>query len=85
MKIQPEIQELLGEYCRTGMETDIPGVTPGRLHHYRRLVNNVVRDMLDSGFPITLAALGEEQWDTLVQEFFVHGQPRTPQIMELAL
>ncbi len=77
------IQEQLGEYCRTGRETVIPGVTPGRIHHYRRLVNNVVRDILDSGFPITLATLGEEQWDRLVQEFFVLGQPGTPQVWRL--
>jgi len=77
------IQENLGEFCRTGRETDIPGVTPGRLKHYRRLVNNVVRDSLDSAFPIALTALGEETWDLLVQEFFSLGMPSTPQIWRL--
>ncbi len=77
------IQEQLGKYCRTGKETKIPGVTPGRLKHYRRLVNNVVRDVLDSGYPITLASLGEELWDELVQDFFVNGQPGVPQIWRL--
>lgn len=86
MKLNKEtarIQEQLGEYCRTGVDSGIPGVTPGRLKHYRRLVNNVVRDSLDSGFPITLASLGEEEWDRLVQDFFVHGRPGTPQIWRL--
>lgn len=78
-----EIQEALGAYCRTGNETAIPGVTPGRIPHYRRLINNVVRDVLDSGFPITLATLGEEVWDQLVQEFFVHGKPGAPQIWRM--
>lgn len=78
-----EIQEALGMFCRTGKETDIPGVTPGRLFHYRRLVNNVVRDILDSGFPITLATLGEELWDELVQDFFVNGQPSAPQVWRM--
>jgi hypothetical protein len=77
------IQEQLGEYCRTGVETDIPGVTPGRIHHYRRLVNNVVRDILDSGFPIALATLGEEQWDKMVQDFFINGKPKAPQVWRL--
>jgi uncharacterized protein len=77
------IQEDLGEFCRTGSENLIPGVTPGRLHHYRRLVNNVVRDSLDSAFPISLAALGEEVWDLLVQDFFSNGMPATPQIWKL--
>lgn len=77
------IQDLLGEYCRTGEETEIPGVTPGRVHHYRRLVYNVVRDTMDSAYPITLAALGEEHWDLLVQDFFSSGIPQTPQIWKL--
>ena len=77
------IQESLGEFCRTGADTEIPGVTPGRVTHYRRLVYNVVRDTMDSAFPITLAALGEEHWDLLVQDFFSNGIPSTPQIWKL--
>ncbi len=77
------IQNLLGDYCRTGVEQDIPGITPGRLHHYRRLVYNVVRNTMDTAFPISLAALGEEQWDELVQDFFSKERPQTPQIWKL--
>lgn len=79
------IQNLLGDYCRTGVERDIPGITPGRVHHYRRLVYNVVRDTMDTAFPITLVALGEERWDVLVQDFFSSEQPQTPQIWKLPL
>jgi hypothetical protein len=78
-----QIQEKFGAYCRDGQETEIPGVTAGRMHHYRRLINNVVRDALDSAFPITLAALGEDDWDSLVQDFFTDGQPKVPQIWRL--
>ncbi len=77
------IQDLFGEYCRTGEQADIPGITPGRIHHYRRLVYNVVRGTMDSAYPISVAALGEEQWDLLVQEFFSNGIPQTPQIWKL--
>ncbi len=77
------IQNLLGDYCRTGEEQPIPGVTPGRVKHYRRLVYNVVRGNMDTAYPITLAALGEEQWEELVQEFFANGLPQTPQIWKL--
>jgi len=79
------IQDLLGDYCRTGEEEEIPGVIPGRLNHYRRLVYNVIRDTMDRAFPIALATLGEEQWDLLVQEFFTHGLPQTPQVWKLPL
>ncbi len=77
------IQNLLGEYCRSGIEQEIPGLTPGRVHHYRRLVYNVIRDTMDTSFPISLAALGEEQWDLLVHEFFSFGTPTVPQVWKL--
>jgi hypothetical protein len=78
-----EIQELLGEYCRTGEEQELPGITPGRIHHYRRLVWNAVKDTLDTAFPITLAALGEDSWEELVSDFFAAGLPQTPQVWKL--
>jgi len=79
------IQDLLGDYCRTGEVEEIPGLTHGRLSHYRRLVYNVIRDTMDRAFPITLAALGEEHWDLLVQDFFSNGFPQTPQVWKLPL
>ncbi len=77
------IQERLGEYCRTGVKLELPGVTPGRIHHYRRLISNVVTDTLHTAFPITVAALGEHQWELLVQDFFADGIPQTPQVWKL--
>jgi hypothetical protein len=79
------IQDLLGDYCRTGEGEEIPGVTPGRLKHYRRLVYNVIRDTMDRAFPITAAALGEEQWELLIRDFFSNGFPQTPQVWKLPL
>ncbi len=78
-----QIQELLGEYCRTGEEQELPGVTPGRIQHYRRLVWNVVSDTLATAFPITVAALGEDSWELLVDDFFAAGLPQTPQVWKL--
>jgi hypothetical protein len=78
-----EIQELLGEYCRTGEVQELPGLTPGRIHHYRRLVKNAVKNTLDTAFPISVAALGEDPWELLVDDFFAAGLPQTPQIWKL--
>jgi hypothetical protein len=75
--------EQLGEYCRTGIEQDVPGITPGRIHHYRRLISNVVNDTLRTAFPISVAALGEDTWQELVDEFFSAGIPQTPQVWKL--
>lgn len=78
-----DIQEGLGEYCRTGEEPNLPGITPGRIHHYHRLVQNVVKDTLDTAYPITLTALGEDTWNLLVKDFFSSGLPQTPQVWKL--
>lgn len=78
-----EIQEKLGEYCRSGEEPDLPGISPGRIRHYHRLVQNVVNDTLDTAFPITLAALGQDAWILLVNDFFTAGLPQTPQVWKL--
>lgn len=75
--------EQFGEYCRTGIEKDVPGITPGRIHHYRRLITNVVNDTLRTAFPISVAALGEERWQELVDDFFSAGLPQTPQVWKL--
>lgn len=86
MKLTEEterIQNLLGEYCRTGKEQEIPGTVPGRVHHYRRLVYNVVKDTMDTAFPISVAAVGEELWEMLVNDFFSAGLPQSPQIWKL--
>ena len=79
------IQEKLGAYCRTGLEREIPGLTPGRIHHYRRLISNVVHDTLRTAFPISVAALGEDTWLLLVEDFFSAGVPQTPQVWKLPL
>ena len=48
-----EQQQLLAAYCRNGVDVEILGTTDGRLHNYRRLVFNVVRDALSSTYPLT--------------------------------
>ena len=77
------IQEELGEYCRTGEERELPGITPGRIHHYHRLISNVVHDTLRTAYPITVSALGDESWQSLVEDFFSAGDPQTPQVWKL--
>jgi hypothetical protein len=86
MKLREEtirIQEQLGDYCRTGVEQELPGLTPGRVQHYRRLISNVVHDTLRTAFPISVAALNEDTWHTLVEDFFSAGVPQPPQVWKL--
>lgn len=80
-----EIQNLLGEYCKTGKAVTLPGVTGGRLHHYRRLVYNVVKSTMDQAFPIASSSMNPETWDQLVDDFFANHTTRSAQIWKLPL
>ena len=78
-----DIQESLGDYCKTGIERDIPGITSNRIHHYRRLVFNAVRNTIEQAYPISLQVLGEEEFGNMIHDFFSNHNCRTPQIWKL--
>lgn len=78
-----EIQHLVGNYCRTGEEQKIPGITKNRIHHYRRLVFNVIKNTMKQAYPLTLQVLGEEEFIKLVDAFFQNHDPQTPQVWKL--
>lgn len=88
MKLTPEtkeIQEKLASYCRTGKLENIPGLTENRIHHYKRLTNNVVINTLEQAFPITEKILSNEEWNSLVMKFIENHDSQTPQIWKLPL
>jgi hypothetical protein len=73
-------QSALASYCRTGILAEIPGIDTGHVTQYRRLVYNVVDDMLRNAFPLTVALLTEKQWDGAVDDFFSHHPCSSPQV-----
>jgi uncharacterized protein len=73
-------QSALAGYCRTGKYEPIPGVRSRHVVHYRRLVYNVVEDMLQSAFPLTHHLLSKKEWTTLIDEFFSHHPCQSPQV-----
>jgi hypothetical protein len=73
-------QSALANYCRTGNLQDIPGVDKHRVHHYRRLVINIISDNLASAYPLTRDLLSRKEWDELVTEFFSFHPCQTPQV-----
>ena len=76
-------QHFLATYCRTGEQIAIPGVNQNRLHHYRRLVRNVINNTLEQAFPITLDILDQKEWDKLVDDFLINHNAQTPQVWKL--
>ena len=63
-------QSNFAHYCRTGEFLPIKGVDEKRVHHYPRLVFNVIDDTLRSAFPLTADLFSEEEWKTTTRRFF---------------
>ncbi len=78
------IQGALARYCREGAAIDLPGITPGRLEHYRRLVLNVVHGILSEAYPIAARFLGSSKWGELVEQFFANHKCHNPQVWLMA-
>lgn len=78
-----EAQSKLAAFCRSGREQHLPGLTPGRVHHYRRLVFNVVKDALGSSYPLTVNLLTAKEWENLCHEFFERHDCRDPQVWKM--
>ena len=78
------IQNNLGDYCRTGQLKDIPGLTPNRVHHYRRLVYNVIDSTLEQAFPLTYQLVDQDVWNNWVNRFFSSARPQSPQLFNIS-
>jgi len=79
-----DIQSKLALFCRTGESIDLPGLTPSRLHHYRRLVYNIIQDNLESSFPIVYEYIEREKWQGMVYDFFCRHNCKSYQIWQIA-
>ncbi|KAA2242545.1 DUF2063 domain-containing protein [Chitinophaga agrisoli] len=73
-------QAALADYCRTGQYNAIPGVREQHVGQYRRLVYNVVDDMLQSAYPLTRHLLSTREWNAMVKEFFSNHPCQSPQV-----
>ncbi len=65
-----EIQSKLAEFTRDGKEPQLEGITPDRLHHYRRLIFNIVDNSMKTAYPLTRKLLSKDEWHELVDYFF---------------
>ena len=76
-------QSALARYCLTGSYEPIPGVRDRHVHHYRRLVYNVVDDILQSAYPLTCDLLSRVEWEDLVHRFLASHPCQTPQVWQM--
>lgn len=84
--LKPEteaIQKTLATYCRTGIMPEVIPARKERLHHYRRLVYNIIWDTLKTAYPLTFKALEREAWDSLINDFFINHPASDPQVWKM--
>lgn len=73
----------LAKYCRTNILDNSLKVRKDRVHHYRRLIFNVVDDSLQAAYPLLNNLLSEEQWNKLVHDFFATHSCQSTQIWKM--
>lgn len=79
-----EAQSKFSDYCRTGELQPIEGTLEDRLPHYRRLVYNVVKNALNTAFPIAHKKyVNKEDWENLQYRFFSSHHCSNPQIWKM--
>jgi hypothetical protein len=76
-------QSNLAQYCRDGKEVAILGAKPERLSHYRRLVFNVVKDALETTYPISFKYIDKNIWEEMVFNFFSQHKCQDPQVWRM--
>lgn len=77
------IQSKLADYCRTGELALTGEVNQRHVKHYRRLVYNIIDDILESAFPILHEFAGDEMWNEMVHDFFSNHNCQTPQVWKV--
>jgi hypothetical protein len=65
-------------YCKTERDQNLIGTTPGRIHHYRRLIYNIIDESLRTAYPLTYNLLDKDRWDLLVNSFIANHKFQTP-------
>ncbi|MCF6332082.1 MAG: putative DNA-binding domain-containing protein [Draconibacterium sp.] len=76
-------QSNFAQYCRDGKDLAILGAKQERLPHYRRLIFNVVKDAMETTFPISFKYIETEIWDEMVYNFFSWHKCSEPQVWRM--
>lgn len=76
-------QQKLANYTRTGDSTSLTEARLERIPQYRRLVYNVIKDILGQAFPITKKILGNEDFFSLCNDFFKEHNCKNTQVWKM--
>ncbi|MCX8081531.1 MAG: DNA-binding domain-containing protein [Bacteroidia bacterium] len=76
-------QQKLASFCRTNILDDDLLVRKDRVHHYRRLVFNIILDMMETMYPISMKLFPEGEWEQLIHRFFANYKCTDPQVWKM--
>ena len=55
-----------------------------RINIYRELFYNNIEDLIATNFPVLRTVIADEQWHSMVRDFFIHHKSKTPLFPEFA-
>lgn len=77
------IQHLLADHCKSKTDLPIPGAKQSRLHHYKRLIYNIIDDAIESAYPIARSILSDQQWGEMIGDFVTEHNCQHPQLFRM--
>jgi hypothetical protein len=78
-----ELQSKLATYCKTGEMVEIKGAKQDRLHHYRRLTYNILKESLSTAYPIAKNTLDDSEWKEMIDSYFEEHKMQSPQVWKM--
>ncbi|MCL1156807.1 putative DNA-binding domain-containing protein [Shewanella inventionis] len=79
-----KLQQQFMDYIRDPSLPLPEGIEPRRMKVYRELFFNNISGFVSSAFPVLKTLYSEEQWQALIQQFFVTHDCKTPIFVEIA-
>ncbi len=79
-----EVQNEFMDYIKDPANPLPKGIEPRRMSVYRELFFNNVKGFVSNAFPVLETLYTEEQWNELIQTFFVTHDCQTPIFVEIA-
>jgi len=76
-------QKMLASFCRGEELSEELLVRQERVGHYRRLVFNIVLDMMDTMYPVASGLFQYEEWKALIERFFLRYECSDPQVWRM--
>jgi hypothetical protein len=77
-------QAKLANYCRDGKEPEgLIDINQKNLFQYRRLVFNIINDILETSYPIAYSFLDRKVWEDTVFDFFIEHKCQTAQVWRM--